>query len=86
LKPKGSDGGHNGLKDIQAQLNTPNYPRIRFGIQSDLKGYNTVDFVLGKWTNHELDQMKLRIEKTKAQILAFVTQGIQAAMNQYNGT
>lgn len=86
LKPKGSDGGHNGLKDIQAQLNTTNYPRIRFGIQSDQKGYNTVDFVLGKWTNHELDQMKLRIEKTKAQILAFVTQGIQAAMNQYNGT
>ncbi|MDG2491513.1 MAG: aminoacyl-tRNA hydrolase [Flavobacteriaceae bacterium] len=86
LKPKGSDGGHNGLKDIRAQLNTPNYPRIRFGIQSDQKGYNTVDFVLGKWTTQELDQMKLRIEKTKAQILAFVTQGIQAAMNQYNGT
>ena len=39
LKPKGSDGGHNGLKDIQAQLNTPNYPRIRFGILERLMQY-----------------------------------------------
>ncbi len=65
LKPKGSDGGHNGLKDIQAQLNTPNYPRIRFGIQSDEKGYNTVDFVLGKWSEQELDAMPLRIKENK---------------------
>ena len=86
LKPKGSDGGHNGLKDIQAQLNTPNYPRIRFGIQSDEKGYNTVDFVLGKWSEQELDAIPLRIKKTKEQILSFVSQGIQAAMNQFNGS
>jgi len=86
LKPKGSDGGHNGLKDIQEQLNTPNYPRIRFGIQSDEKGYNTVDFVLGKWSDQELDAMPLRIKKTKEQILSFVSQGIQTAMNQFNGS
>ena len=86
LKPKGSDGGHNGLKDIQGQLNTPNYPRIRFGIQSDKKGYNTVDFVLGKWSDQELDAMPLRIKKTKEQIVSFVSQGIQTAMNQFNGS
>ena len=85
LKPKGSDGGHNGLKDIQAQLNTPNYPRVRFGIESPEKGYNTVDFVLGKWTDKELEAMQLRIDKTKEQILSFVTQGIQEAMNKHNG-
>ena len=86
LKPKGSDGGHNGLKDIQVQLNSPNYPRIRFGIQSDEKGYNTVDFVLGKWSDQELDAMPLRIKKTKEQIVSFVSQGIQTAMNQFNGS
>ena len=86
LKPKGSDGGHNGLKDIQAQLNTPNYPRIRFGIQSDEKGYDTVDFVLGKWSDQELDAIPLRIKKTKEQIVSFVSQGIQTAMNQFNGS
>jgi len=85
LKPKGSDGGHNGLKDIQAQLNTLNYPRVRFGIESSEKGYNTVNFVLGKWTNEELEAMQIRIDKTKEQILSFVTQGIQEAMNKHNG-
>ena len=67
-------------------MNTPNYPRIRFGIQSDEKGYNTVDFVLGKWSDQELDAMPLRIKKTKEQILSFVSQGIQTAMNQFNGS
>ena len=86
LKPNGSDGGHNGLKDIQAQLNTPNYPRIRFGILSNEKGYNTVDFVLGKWSDQELDALQIKVKKTKEQIFTFVTQGIQEAMNKHNGS
>ena len=86
LKPKGSDGGHNGLKDIEAQLNTPNYPRLRFGIQNEEKGYDTVNFVLGKWSETEEKQLNLRVEKTIEQTLAFVSQGIQEAMNQFNGS
>ncbi|MGB2305337.1 MAG: aminoacyl-tRNA hydrolase [Flavobacteriaceae bacterium] len=86
LKPKGSDGGHNGLKDIEAQLNTPNYPRLRFGIHSEEKGYDTVNFVLGKWSETEEKQLNLRVEKTIEQTLAFVSQGIQEAMNQFNGS
>jgi len=42
--------------------------------------------VLGKWSEQELDAMPLRIKKTKEQILSFVSQGIQAAMNQFNGS
>ncbi len=86
LKPKGSDGGHNGLKDIENQLNTPNYPRLRFGIHSEDKGYDTVNFVLGKWSEIEETQLNLRVEKTIEQTLAFVSQGIQKAMNQFNGS
>lgn len=86
LKPKGSDGGHNGLKDIEAQLNTSNYPRLRFGIHSEEKGYDTVNFVLGKWSETEEKQLNLRVEKTIEQTLAFVSQGIQEAMNQFNGS
>jgi peptidyl-tRNA hydrolase len=44
-----------------------------------------VDFVLGKWTDKELEAIQLRIDKTKEQILSFVTQGIQEAMNKHNG-
>lgn len=86
LKPRGSDGGHNGLKDVEAQLNTPNYPRLRFGIHSEEKGYDTVNFVLGKWSEKEETHLNSRVEKTIEQTLAFVSQGIQEAMNQFNGS
>lgn len=86
LKSKGSDGGHNGLKDIQAQLNTPNYPRLRFGIHSEEKGYNTVDFVLGKWTSTEESALPERADKMNQIIESFCTQGIGPTMNQFNGT
>lgn len=85
LKTKGSDGGHNGLKDIQAQLNTVQYPRLRFGIHSEQKNPNTVDFVLGKWTNEEEKLLPERYEKIADLILSFVTQGAQITMNQFNG-
>lgn len=85
LKTKGSDGGHNGLKDIQAQLNTTNYPRLRFGIHSEEKGYDTVDFVLGKWSSEEQTALKERYEIITKMIFSFATQGAQNTMNQFNG-
>ena len=85
LKTKGSDGGHNGLKDIQAQLNTTQYPRLRFGIHSTDKGANTVDFVLGKWTSDETKALPERFTKIAEIILSFATQGAQNTMNQFNG-
>lgn len=86
LKSKGSDGGHNGLKDIQAQLNTVHYPRLRFGIHSEDKGFNTVDFVLGKWTEEEEQSLPERSKKMIQIIESFCTQGIGHTMNQHNGT
>ena len=85
LKTKGSDGGHNGLKDIQAQLNTTNYSRLRFGIHSEEKGYDTVDFVLGKWSSEEQKALKERYEMIAKMIFSFATQGAQNTMNQFNG-
>lgn len=85
LKTKGSDGGHNGLKDIQAQLNTQNYARLRFGIHSDDKGYDTVDFVLGKWSASEQTLLNERYEMIEKIIFSFATQGPQNTMNQFNG-
>lgn len=85
LKTKGSDGGHNGLKDIQAQLNTTNYSRLRFGIHSEEKGYNTVDFVLGKWSTEENIALSERCEMMIKLIFSFATQGAQNTMNQFNG-
>ncbi len=84
LKPKGSDGGHNGLKDIEAQLNTPNYSRLRFGIYNENKTYDTISFVLGVWSDEEQAILKNKIEQAVQQILTYTTQGIAAAMNQFN--
>lgn len=84
LKTKGSDGGHNGLKDIQAQLNTINYARLRFGIHSEEKGYDTVDFVLGKWSSKEQKALKERCDIMVKMIYSFATQGAQNTMNQFN--
>ena len=85
LKTKGSDGGHNGLKDIQAQLNTTNYARLRFGINTEEKGYNTIDFVLGKWSVQEQTSLKERYATIIKMIFSFATQGAQNTMNQFNG-
>jgi len=50
MKKKGSDGGHNGLKNIQSELNTTDYPRLRFGISADFAKGAQIDYVLGKWS------------------------------------
>ena len=73
------------MKDIQAQLNTQNYARLRFGIHSDDKGYDTVDFVLGKWSASEQTLLNERYEMIEKIIFSFATQGPQNTMNQFNG-
>src|SRR5690606_951060 len=57
LKAKGSDGGHNGLKSIQALLQTTNYARFRFGISDEFKKGQQVDYVLGEWTEEEKNHL-----------------------------
>lgn len=85
LKGKGSDGGHNGLKDIQSVLNTTKYPRFRFGISADFGKGKQVNYVLGKWSTEETQKMSERLEKSYELIKSFGTQGINITMNNYNG-
>ncbi len=84
LKAKGSDGGHNGLKDIQAQLNTSTYPRLRFGIGSDFNKGKQVDFVLGKWNDKELDTLLSHLKKSSEAIKSFCTIGMKFTMEKFN--
>ena len=85
LRGKGSSGGHNGLKDIESQLNTNNYSRLRFGI-GQAKGEHQVDFVLGKWTATEADAIPERIQRCQEMIISFAVAGLQNTMNQFNGS
>lgn len=85
LKGKGSDGGHNGLKDVEAQLNTPNYPRLRFGIKNEEKSFNQIDFVLGKFSAEENNQVIRGIIKCEEIALSFTQMGLEKSMNLFNG-
>ena len=85
MKMKGSDAGHNGLKSIQSQLNTQNYPRLRFGISADFPEGRQADYVLGTWNEEEKQKLTERIEKFSQAVLSFVFAGIQNTMSSFNG-
>ena len=85
LKTKGSDGGHNGLKDIQNVLQTIKYNRLRFGVGADFGNGRQVDYVLGKWNDIEREQLEERLYKVAELIRSFVLSGINITMNQFNG-
>lgn len=85
LKTKGSDGGHNGLKDIQTQLNTTNYNRFRFGISDEFSKGRQVDYVLGEWGEEEEKLLPERLDKSAELVKSFGTAGITNTMNTFNG-
>lgn len=85
MKGKGSDAGHNGLKNIQTMLQTPNYPRLRFGISSDFEKGKQIDYVIGEWNEEEKEKLPERINKSAEACLSFVFAGLNNTMNTFNG-
>jgi PTH1 family peptidyl-tRNA hydrolase len=84
LKGKGSDGGHNGLKDITQLCQGNNYARLRIGIGNEFsKGYQA-DYVLSEWSSEEKEQLGEIITKAADTVLAFGTIGLARTMNQFN--
>lgn len=84
IRGKGSDGGHNGLKNIDLLLGNNQYARLRLGIGDAFSKGKQVDYVLGKWSNKELDQLPEIIDFAGKAILAFGSIGLARTMNQYN--
>jgi peptidyl-tRNA hydrolase, PTH1 family len=85
IKPKGSDGGHNGLSHIQQTLQTAEYGRLRFGVGNDFPKGRQAEYVLGKWSSDEQKLLPERLEKCAEAVKAFGTIGLAFAMNQFNG-
>ena len=85
IKAKGTDGGHNGLKNTQLLLNSSEYPRFRFGISDDFKKGKQVDYVLGEWSSEEKETLKERLSISSEIIKSFVLAGLNNTMNEYNG-
>jgi len=85
IKAKGSDGGHNGLKNINQVLETQDYARFRFGISDAFKKGQQVNYVLGEWSDEEKTVLKERLETSSEIIKSFVTIGLARTMNEFNG-
>ncbi len=84
LRGRGSDAGHNGLKHIAATLGTQDYARLRFGIGNDFPRGMQVDYVLGRFTPEQYEEMPRRLELAGEAVKSFCLAGIGIAMNQYN--
>ena len=84
LRKSGTDGGHNGLKDIANSLNSTKFTRLRFGIGNNYKKEKQVDFVLSKWNSEESDTLKNHLDKNVEIILSSLKKGLEFTMNKYN--
>jgi PTH1 family peptidyl-tRNA hydrolase len=85
IKGKGTDGGHNGLKNIQLLLNSSEYPRYRFGISDEFKKGQQIDYVLGNWDDAEKAKLPERLEVASEIIQSFALAGLNTTMNTFNG-
>lgn len=85
IRAKGSDGGHNGLKNINLILNSQEYPRFRFGISDEFKKGQQIKYVLGEWSDEEKNQMEERLSLASEIIKSFGTAGLENTMTSFNG-
>lgn len=84
MRKKGSDGGHNGLKNIQELIGTQNYARIRAGIGNDFNKGGQIDFVIGQFNTDEEDKIPSICEKATEGIKSFITIGPERTMSSFN--
>ena len=86
IRAKGSAGGHNGLKSIIYRLNSDTFPRVKMGVGAPKhEDYDLADFVLGRFTKEEIPVMEDAIVKAEKAVAEIIKNGVQSAMNKYNG-
>jgi PTH1 family peptidyl-tRNA hydrolase len=84
LRAGGSDGGHNGLKDIERALGTSQYPRLRLGIDPPPPPMAGKDYVLGRFSPDQRKLIDPAIDRAAGAVITWIEQGISVAMNQFN--
>ncbi len=84
IRPKGGDGGHNGLSNINQIIGSNKYARVRFGIGNSFYPGQQVDYVLGKWSNDEEKQLPALIDHSIETIKSFGTIGLELTMTRLN--
>ena len=84
IRPGGSSGGHNGLKDIERALATEQYPRLRVGIDAPPPQFVQKEYVLGRFSEEQKKAIDPAYERAADAIVMWIEKGINAAMNQFN--
>ena len=85
VRKKGSAGGHNGMKNIIAHLGTQDFPRIRVGVGEKPAGMDLADYVLGRFSKGERELLEEAFKEGARAAVAILCDGIESAMNQFNG-
>ena len=85
IRKKGSAGGHNGIKSIIAQLGTDDFPRLKFGVGDKPSGTDLVEHVLGRFNRADEKKVSDEMSRVCDAVECMVTEGMDAAMNKYNG-
>lgn len=83
-KPKGSHGGHNGLRNIEEVLASPQYARLRFGVGDDFGKGRQVEYVLGQFEPKQLDELPEHLQRAADISISFCLQGLDKTMNAFN--
>lgn len=84
LRAKGSDAGHNGLRNITEVLGSQDYARLRFGIGDNFSKGRQVDYVLGEWNKQEAPELPALIDTSVEIIKSFGTIGVAQTMTFFN--
>lgn len=84
MKKQGSNGGHNGLANIEQLLHTANYCRLRIGVGNNFGQGHQIDYVLGRFTDEEQTLLDPALDRAVEAVKAFVSLGADRAMNMYN--
>ena len=88
IRPRGSAGGHNGLKSVEAALDTQEYPRLRIGVgpSEERKGIykDLADFVLAPFARDEREAILALMPQLTATVETWLAEGVEKAMNLHN--
>ena len=84
LRAKGSDAGHNGLKNITLMLGSQDFARLRVGIGDNFRQGQQVDYVLGEWDKQEKLELPAMIDTSVEIIKSFATIGVNQTMTFFN--
>ena len=84
VRPKGSAGGHNGIKNIIAHLGTQVFKRVKVGVGEKPKGYDLADYVLGHFSKEDRMLMEDAFGRAAEAVVCMMNDSMEHAMNQYN--